>query len=88
MGYSQHPPARQGERPVRLLKPFWRIAKHAILTAEQGAATPVYLASSPEVRDVSGFYFEKCVPVASSAASRDRNLQGRMWAISEQLTRG
>jgi hypothetical protein len=38
------------------------------------------------MRDVSGFYFEKCVPVASSAASYDENLQGRMWAISEQLT--
>jgi NAD(P)-dependent dehydrogenase (short-subunit alcohol dehydrogenase family) len=80
-------PLDRASGPVRLLKPLWHIAKHAILTAEQGAATPVYLASSPEMRDVSGFYFEKCVPVASSAASRDRNLQARMWAISEQLTR-
>src|SRR3979411_2612790 len=81
-------PLDRASGPVRLLKPFWHIAKHAILTAEQGAATPVYLASSPEVRNVSGLYFEKCVPVASSAASRDRNLQGRMWSISEQLTGG
>src|SRR6202158_1523210 len=66
-------PLDRASGPVRLLKPFWHIAKHVILTAEQGAATPVYLASSPEVRNVSGFYFEKCVPVASSAASRDRN---------------
>jgi NAD(P)-dependent dehydrogenase (short-subunit alcohol dehydrogenase family) len=79
-------PLDRASGPVRLLKPFWHIAKHAILTAEQGAATPVYLASSLEVRDVSGLYFEKCVPVASSAASRDRNLQRRMWGISEQLT--
>ena len=81
-------PLDRASGPVRLLKPLWHIAKHAILTAEQGAATPVYLASSPEMRDVSGFYFEKCVPVASSAASRDRNLQARMWSISEQLTGG
>ena len=81
-------PLDRASGPVRLLKPLWHIAKHAILTAEQGAATPVYLASSLEVRNVSGLYFEKCMPVASSVASRDRNLQARMWAISEQLTGG
>jgi len=81
-------PLDRASGPVRLLKPFWNIAKHVILTAEQGAATPVYLASSPEVRNVSGLYFEKCAPAASSAASRDVNLQSRMWDISEQLTGG
>jgi NAD(P)-dependent dehydrogenase (short-subunit alcohol dehydrogenase family) len=81
-------PLDRASGPVRLLKPFWHIARHVILTAEQGATTPIYLASSLEVRNVTGLYFEKCVPVASSAASRDTNLQGRMWGISEQLTGG
>jgi NAD(P)-dependent dehydrogenase (short-subunit alcohol dehydrogenase family) len=81
-------PLDRASGPVRLLKPFWHLAKHAILSAEQGAATPVYLASSLEVRNVSGLYFEKCMPVLSSAASRDGNLQGRMWRISERLTGG
>ncbi len=81
-------PLDRASGPVRLLKPFWNMAKHVILTPEQGAATPVYLASSPEVRNVSGLYFEKCAPAASSAASRDVNLQSRMWDISEQLTGG
>ena len=81
-------PLNRASGPVRLLKPFWQIAKYAILTAEQGAVTPVYLASSLEMRNVSGLYFEKCMPVASSAASRDRNLQGRMWDVSAQLTGG
>ena len=81
-------PLDRASGPVRLLKPFWHIARHVILTAEQGATTPVHLASSLEVRNVSGLYFEKCVPVASSAASRDRNLQERVWGISEKLTGG
>src|SRR5258708_2513493 len=81
-------PLDRASGPVRLLKPFWHIARHVILTAEQGATTPGYLASSLEVRNVTGLYFEKCSPVASSAASRDTNLQGRMWGISEQLTGG
>jgi len=73
-------PLDRASGPVRLLKPFWHIARHVILTAEQGATTPIYLASSLEVRNVTGLYFEKCAPVASSAASRDTNLQARMWA--------
>jgi NAD(P)-dependent dehydrogenase (short-subunit alcohol dehydrogenase family) len=81
-------PLGRASGPVRLLKPFWNIAKHVILTAEQGAATPVYLASSPELRGVSGLYFEKCAPAPSSAASRDVHLQRRMWGISERLTGG
>lgn len=72
----------------RLLKPFWSTAMRFILTPEKGAATSVYLASSPQVAGVSGRYFEKCVPIASSPASYDRNMQLRMWEISERLTRG
>lgn len=74
--------------PMRLVQPLWKMAKYFVLTCEQGAATPVYLASSPEVRNVSGLYFEKCAPAASSAASRDRSLQRRMWDLSEALTSG
>ena len=72
--------------PVRLLKPFWGIAMRFILTPEQGAATSVYLAWSPQVARVSAKYFEKCIPVPSSPASYDRDMQRRMWELSEQLT--
>jgi NAD(P)-dependent dehydrogenase (short-subunit alcohol dehydrogenase family) len=74
--------------PVRLLKPLWGLAKRLIRTPEAGAMTPVYLACSPQVEDVSGLYFENCVPVASSAKSREPDLQARMWLVSEQLTAG
>lgn len=72
--------------PVRLLRPLWRVAKRFILTPEQGAATSIYLAASPQVAAVSGKYFEKGVPVKSSRASYDRDLQLRMWRSSEELT--
>ena len=72
--------------PVRLLKPFWGIAMKFILTPEQGATTSVYLACSPQVARVSGKYFEKCLPVPSSPTSYDREMQRRMWELSEQLT--
>ena len=72
----------------RLLKPFWGIAMRCILTPEEGATTSIYLACSPQVTGVSGRYFEKCVPVASSPTSCNGDMQMRMWDVSEQLTRG
>jgi NAD(P)-dependent dehydrogenase (short-subunit alcohol dehydrogenase family) len=74
--------------PLRLLKPFWGLAMRFILTPEQGAATSIHLACSPQVIDMSGRYFVKCVPTASSPTSGDRELQRRMWEVSEQLTGG
>jgi NAD(P)-dependent dehydrogenase (short-subunit alcohol dehydrogenase family) len=73
--------------PVRLLKPLWVVARRFIRKPEQGAATPVFLASSPNLAEASGLYFENCAPVASSASSCDPALQRQMWDISEQLTR-
>lgn len=81
-------PFDQASGPVRLLKPFWEIARHVIMTAEDGAATLVYLATSPAVANTSGGYFERCAAVASSPTSRNRHLQARVWDVSEQLTRG
>ena len=52
----------------------------------EGAATSVYLASSPDVHGVTGQYFDKCRAVASSPLSHDRGLQQQLWQISEQLT--
>jgi NAD(P)-dependent dehydrogenase (short-subunit alcohol dehydrogenase family) len=78
-------PFETATAPVRLLKPLWGVAKHFILTAEMGAATPLYLASSPEIAGVSGKYFEKCRAVRSSRTSYDRDLQQRMWEASERL---
>jgi NAD(P)-dependent dehydrogenase (short-subunit alcohol dehydrogenase family) len=79
-------PLETATGPVRLLKPFWGIAKHFILTPEKGAATSLYLAASPQVAGASGKYLERCRPVASSRTSYDRDLQRRMWEASERLT--
>ena len=56
------------------------------LTPEQGARTSIYLASSPEVRDVTGQYFVKEKPARSSKRSHDRTVAQRLWQISEELT--
>lgn len=51
-----------------------------------GAATPVYLASSPEVAGVSGKYFVDCQPVDSGEQTHDVELQRRFWETSVALT--
>jgi retinol dehydrogenase 12 len=51
-----------------------------------GAQTPVYLASSPEVADVTGGYFVKRRPAAPSALATDSAAAARLWTLSERLT--
>lgn len=57
-----------------------------IRTPEQGAATCVYLASSPEVEGVTGKYFVNKKEVTSSKESYDKAVARRLWEVSEQLT--
>jgi retinol dehydrogenase-12 len=56
------------------------------ISAEEGAQTSVYLATSPEVEGVTGKYFAKHKAVASSPASRDEAAARRLWQLSEELT--
>jgi NAD(P)-dependent dehydrogenase (short-subunit alcohol dehydrogenase family) len=67
----------------------WLIRRGADLVAiapEQGARTLIYLASSPEVAGLTGRYFVKEKPVASSAASQDQAVAQRLWRVSAELT--
>jgi NAD(P)-dependent dehydrogenase (short-subunit alcohol dehydrogenase family) len=53
---------------------------------EEGAQTSIYLASSPEVKGVSGKYFADKQLKKSSSASYDQDAQKRLWQISAELT--
>jgi len=63
-----------------------RIAAPFLLSARKGAETVVHLASSPQVEGVTGKYFAKCRPAASSGESRDPEVARRLWEASERLT--
>ena len=52
----------------------------------QGAATSIYLASSPEVEGVTGKYFADSKETESNPASHDKEAAKRLWEISEQMT--
>jgi len=53
---------------------------------ETAARTHIYLASSPEVRHVTGLYFANCKPYPPSDKALDRSLGKQVWALSERLT--
>ena len=56
------------------------------VSVEQGAATSIHLASSPDVEGVTGLYFVKKQAVPSSKSSYDDATAGRLWDLSAKLT--
>jgi retinol dehydrogenase 12 len=65
---------------------FLRLARPFQSNPEAGAQTPVYLATSPAVTEVSGRYFEKSTPAEPSALSQDPAAAKRLWQLSTQLS--
>ena len=55
-------------------------------TSEEGAETPIYLASSPDLDGVTGKYFVDKEQERSSEYSYNREAQDRLWDLSEKLT--
>jgi retinol dehydrogenase 12 len=55
------------------------------LTPEQGAQTSVYLATSPDVENVTGKYWEKSKPVRSAPAAYDQATWTQLWDVSEKI---
>lgn len=54
------------------------------LSVEKGARSHINLASSDEVKDISGKYFHNCKAKKSSSISYDKNLQAMLWKESER----
>lgn len=74
--------AEDPSRIFKFLVPFWR---PFMKTPQQGAATSIYLASSPEVEGVTGRYFADSRPQTSNQASYDVVAAARLWQISARL---
>ncbi|MGZ4117161.1 MAG: SDR family NAD(P)-dependent oxidoreductase, partial [Bacteroidia bacterium] len=65
---------------------FKFIGKLFFLTAEKASQTAIYLASSDKVNGVTGKYFTKCKPVASSKTSMDKETGERLWKLCAKMT--
>jgi NAD(P)-dependent dehydrogenase (short-subunit alcohol dehydrogenase family) len=76
---------RFGDRSGGLVQALLPIAKLGAISPKKGAATIVYLASSPDVASTSGLYFYRESPQTPSAEALDDAAAARLWAESERL---
>ncbi|ADU32127.1 SDR family oxidoreductase [Evansella cellulosilytica] len=65
-----------GKGVYKLLTPFFK-------TPNEGAATSIYLATSPEVKDSSGEYFINCKVAKLSKRAKDERLAEKLWEWSK-----
>jgi NAD(P)-dependent dehydrogenase (short-subunit alcohol dehydrogenase family) len=79
-GFAAEDPPPRWKVFLPLIRPFLK-------TPQKGAATSIYLASSPEVEGVTGMYFADSKPKISSPSSLDTAAAARLWQISVDLTR-
>jgi NAD(P)-dependent dehydrogenase (short-subunit alcohol dehydrogenase family) len=63
---------------LKIMRPFQR-------TPTRGAATPLYLATSPEVAGASGGYFANNRPAKTSPLAQDQATAQRAWDFSNEL---
>jgi retinol dehydrogenase 12 len=66
--------------------PGWMLKPASVffISPAKGAETSVYLAVSSEVADISGGYFAKKKPAATSKLSQDPQSAQKLWELSEQ----
>ena len=69
-----------------VMRLFMPVCKLVVLSAEQGAQTSIYLATSAEVEGVTGKYFEKQMAIPSSEDSYNTVAANRLWQVSTELT--
>ncbi|SDA57974.1 SDR family oxidoreductase [Mesorhizobium qingshengii] len=64
---------------------FPRLAKKLFPSREKGARTLIYLASSPEVADVSGRFFLRQRIRRTKPVTHDAEIAARLWHLSAEL---
>lgn len=86
MSNAVHPGsvATDVQRDNRLLNSLAPLAKPFLKTPAQGAQTSVYVATSRELKDVSGHYFANSKEATPSALTLDPALRDQLWAWTEQ----
>ncbi|MFW5714010.1 MAG: SDR family oxidoreductase [Brevefilum sp.] len=67
---------------TKMLQKAWGMMGRPV---SEGAETPVYLASSPEVSDVNGEYFVDKAIARPSEKAHDRVLQEKFWKLSAEM---
>lgn len=66
-------------------KSLYSIPRIFMISPQKGARTSVYLASSPDVANITGKYFSKSKIAKTSKVSQDEVLQKKFWNLSLKM---
>lgn len=84
---SLHPGVVASDIWRKIPGPLRWVMKLFMISNEEGARTPVYCATSPEVAGKSGGYFEKMKEVEPNPLAKDPALAAELWRRSEEAVR-
>jgi len=68
----------QPEREYDMSNPMFK-------TIPEGTATQCYVATSPDIAGVTGYYFDDCNPAVPSEQMQDDEMAAKLWSVSEEL---
>lgn len=68
-----------------LMRIGYTVGKPFMFSSEQGAETPIYLATSEEVAEVNGAYFKNKKVSTPTKTARSREAAEKLWDMSEKL---
>jgi retinol dehydrogenase 12 len=83
--YSLHPGVVASDIWRRIPWPVRPLVTRRMITVEQGAQTTLYCATSPELAEISGRYYDKCAEREPSAVATPE-LGADLWKHSEEWT--
>lgn len=81
---SLHPGVVATKLLLRGIVPTWLVRRWT-MSAEQGAKTSIYVASSTDLNGISGSYFEDRREKEPSPEARDGQVAERLWTVSEKI---
>ena len=84
--YSLHPGVVASDAWRQMPWPLRPLIKLFMISNEEGAKTSLYCATSNEVEDLSGEYFDKCKVKKPSKLALDSDLAEKLWEKSEEFT--
>ncbi|MFB6352092.1 MAG: SDR family oxidoreductase [Bradymonadaceae bacterium] len=85
--YSLHPGVVASDIWRNVPWPIRPVMKWFMRSEEEGAETTLYCATSPEVADETGFYYEDCQRTDPNSLVDDTELRQKLWNKSAEWTK-
>ena len=61
------------------------LVKYFGVSPKEGSETILYLVNNSDIRNASGLYFKKCMPVESSQISHNKEFSKNLWDYSQEI---